>query len=251
MSTRQHITKTRNYRIYVQQYYEILELHKAKDDKRAFYEVYIRIIPELKNYINTRLQELVHNGHFPHNFYEVHDFIDDLFIAVYENFEDLKQEEDFYLFLFAQIDALLAQAAQEEIKHHESVVQLDLYAKTERDKLRERYTAQFDGDLIMKEELTDVSYDLNKQIFEPIIQDGGTQKLDERIDQEKLEKFTTNNIHEILKMIPLAHRNIATLFIHFHLDAPEIVRITKRSRLEVENSIDSIKHILRRDFFNV
>ena len=170
---------------------------------------------------------------------------------MYENFEDLKQEEDFYLFLFAQIDALLAQAAQEEIKHHESVVQLDLYAKTERDKLRERYTAQFDGDLIMKEELTDVSYDLNKQVFEPIIQDGGTQKLDERIDQEKLEKFTTNNIHEILKMIPLAHRNIATLFIHFHLDAPEIVRITKRSRLEVENSIDSIKHILRRDFFNM
>lgn len=251
MSDRQHFTRIKNYRIHVQHYYKTLEQHRSKNNKQAFYEVYLRIIPQLKNYINTRLQELIHAGHFPHNFYEVDDFIDDLFISVYNNFEAFKSEEDFYMFLFAEIDELLTTAQKQEAKHHESTEQLDLYAKTERDALRERFTAELDGDLIMREDLDDISYDLNIQALHPIAQEGIESDLIAQLDDEKRKKYTTSQIDNLLKKFPIEHRNIATLYIHFHLTPQEIVKVTKRPRVEIEKVLDTIKHTLRRDFFNM
>lgn len=251
MSNRQHFTKEKNYRVHVQYHYKTLELHRGKDDKRAFYEVFLRIIPQLRNYIRTRLQELVHSGGFPHNFYEVDDFVDDLFISVYENFQEFKNEEDFYMFLFAEIDILLDIAKKEEFKHHDEVEQLDLYTKKERDAMRERFTAELDGDLVMREELDDVSYALNNNAFAPLAQEGLETKINEHIDTEKKKKYTENQINELLKQFPQEHRNIATLYIHFHLTPQEIVKITKLPRVDVKKVLDSIKHTLQRDFFNM
>lgn len=251
MSTRQHFIKTKNYRIHVQHYYETLEQHRAKDNKQAFYEVYIRIIPQLRNYIKTRLQELVHQGHFPHNFYEVDDFVDDLFISVYENFKKFKSEEDFYMFLFDEVNSLLNAAQKQETKHHESTEQLDLYAKVERDALRERFTAELDGDLVMREELDDISYDLNLEALAPIAQEGTETKLNEHLDQATKKNYMTSQIDGLLEKFPIEHRNIATLYVHFHLTPQEIVRVTKQPRVQVEKVLNSIKHTLRRDFFNM
>ncbi len=251
MSHRPHIVKKKNYRVHVQQYYTILEQHHEQGDKKAFYALFSRIIPQLRNYIKTRLQELVHEGHFPHNFYEVDDFVDDLFIAVYENFKNLHNEEDFYMFLFSEIDTLLQEVQTREDKHHQSVENIEPYLRSERNSLRERFTAELDGDLIMKEELNDISYDLIFKYLQPIAGEANSTEIDDKIDREQRAKSRNASIDALLSKFPQEHRNVATLYIHFHLTAPEIVRVTKLPRIEVEHILDGIKHNLRRDFFNL
>lgn len=249
MSNRQHFTRIKNYRIHVQHYYETLEEHRSKDNKQAFYEVYLRIIPQLKNYINTRLQELVHAGHFPHNFYEVDDFVDDLFISVYDNFKAFKSEEDFYMFLFKEMDRLLKNVARTEEELHQPLENIEVYAKAERDKLREKMTAQLDGDLILKQELDDVSYASQQLDSKTLFEETTENTIVNTIDIDLTRSLSTGQVDAFIRNLPLGARNVATLYIHFHLTIPEIVSITNETRQNVDLVIDQVKNLLHTQLF--
>lgn len=243
MSNRQHFTRIKNYRIHVQHYYETLEQHRSKDNKQAFYEVYLRIIPQLKNYIKTRLQELVHAGHFPHNFYEVDDFVDDLFISVYDNFKEFKSEEDFYMFLFKEMDRLLKNVARTEEELHQPLENIEVYAKAERDQLREKMTAQLDGDLILKQELDDVSYASQHLASKTLSEETTEDTIVNTIDIDFTRSLSTRQIDTFIRNLPLVARNVATLYIHFHLTISEIMNITKETQHSIEMVIDQVSRL--------
>lgn len=251
MGTRKHIVRTKNYRIQVEQYYEQLVTYRLKNDKSTFYSTFVRIIPELRKYIKTRLQEMIHHGHFPHNFYEEDDFVDDLFISVYENFNILKSEEDFYMYLFSEMDFLLKKVERSEHKLHQPLENLEVYAKAERDKLREHITAQLDGDIVFKEELDDISYASEDNSYDTILEMPVENTIAAAIDKDLLHNLTSDQIDKMISGLPIEHRNIATLYIHFHLKLSEILTVTKKSREEVEEVIESIKNTLRSGLFNV
>lgn len=251
MSARKHIVRTKNYRVQVTQYYERLEGYKSSGNQSAFYNVFVSIIPELRKYIKTRLQEMLHQGHFPHNFYEEDDFVDDLFISVYENFDVLKSEEDFYMFLFSEMDRLLRNVERKEQNFHQPLEDIENYAKAERDKLREKMTAQLDGDVILKQELDDVSYASQQVDFKTIFDENTEKTVGDAIDKELTHSLTTKQVDELIKNLPQATRNIATLYIHFHLTVPEIIKVTQSTRQNVESIIDQIKSLIRVELFNV
>ncbi len=249
MGTRKHIVRTKNYRIQIGQYYEQLVTYRSKKDKSTFYIIFVRIIPELRNYIKTRLQEMIHKGHFPHNFYEENDFVDDLFISVYENFDTLKSEEDFYMYLFSEMDFLLKKVERSEHDLHKPLEDIEVYAKAERDKLRERITSELDGDIIFKEDLDDISYsnDAYNTVFELPMENTITSA----IDSDLTHSLTSKQIDAIIYGLPLGHRNIATLYIHFHLTFSEIMKVTEKSREEVGEVIEMVKRTLKSGLFNL
>ncbi|RMB64112.1 sigma-70 family RNA polymerase sigma factor [Dokdonia sinensis] len=251
MSDRKHILRTKNYRVQVTQYYKRLERYKSSGNKSAFYNVFVSIIPELRKYIKTRLQELLHQGHFPHNFYEEDDFVDDLFISVYEHFDTLESEEDFYMFLFSEMDRLLKKVERKEQDLHQPLEDIESYAKAERYRLREKMTAQLDGDIILKQELDDVSYASQQVDFKTVFEERSEKSVDAKIDKELTHSLTSKQVDELIKNLPQVARNIATLYIHFHLTIPEIIKVTQVSREEVRTIIDQIKKLIRTELFNV
>lgn len=249
MSTRRHIVRTKNYRVQVTQYYERLERYKSSGNQSAFYKVFVSIIPELRKYIKTRLQEMLHQGHFPHNFYQEDDFVDDLFISVYENFDVLKSEEDFYMFLFSEMDSLLKKVERKETDLHQPLEDIETYAKAERDKLREKMTAQLDGDIILKQELDDVSYASQQVDFKTVFEESTEEAVIASIDKELTHSLTSKQVDKLIKNLPQVARNVATLYIHFHLTVPEIIQVTQFERQEIDSIIKQIKSLLRTELF--
>lgn len=251
MATRKHIVRTKNYRIHVEQYYERLETYKSQSDQSAFYLTFVRIMPELRKYIKTRLQELIHKGHFPHNFYEENDFVDDLFISVYENFDNIKSEEDFYMFLFNEMDTLLKTVERTEHNLHQPLEDVETYAKAERDQLRERMTAQLDGDLILRQELDDISYASTGGDFKTVFEVASEKAVVDQLDNELTHTLTSTQVDEMIGNLPLFSRNIARLYIHFHLTVPEIMKVSQLTRQEVEEVILEIRQRISVELLNI
>lgn len=250
MSNRKHTIKTKNFRVQVEQYYERLERYKSEDDKKAFYATFVSIIPELRKYLGTRLRAMIHQGHFPHNFYEEDDFVDDLFISVYKNFDSLESEEDFYMFLFSEMDAILKRVERKEHSLHQPLEDIETYAKAERDRLREKVTAQLDGDLILKQELDDISYAQNESSFTTIFEEEFEKSLEDHLDREHTHSLSPEQVSQLILMLPQLDRNIATLYIHFHLTIPEIVKVTKLTHKEVSATVRKVKSLIQKEIFN-
>lgn len=251
MSSRKHIIRTKNFRIHVEHYYERLEKYKSENDQRAFYATFVSIIPELRKYLGTRLAAMIHQGHFPHNFYKEDDFVDDLFISIYENFESLESEEDFYMYLFSEMDAILKTVERKEHNLHQPLEDIETYAKVERDRLREKITAQLDGDLILQQELDDISYAQNESAYTTIFEEDSMKMIEDHLDRNHTHSLSSEQVDQLILKLPQSVRNIATLYIHFHLNIPEIVKVTQLSHKEVTSIINEIKSLIQKELLNI
>lgn len=251
MESRKHIIRTKSYRIQVQRNYRKLEILKSQDNMRAFYSLFVSAIPELGKYVETRLKEMEVEGVIHSNFYKKDDFIDDLFITTYNFFDSIKSEDQFYTFLFKALNTLIENVRVKEAKLHESHEDIEVYAKGERDKMREKMATQLDGDIILEEELDDVSYTPHRHEVKTIFEVTSQNDLIESIDNELTHLLTIDEVNDLISGLPQSQKNIATLYIDFHLTIPEIMDITKSSLEQVHNVINTVKDSLKAGLFNL
>jgi hypothetical protein len=149
MEIRKYIINARSYRIEAQRNYRKLGILKAQDNSRAFYALFVSNMPQLSMYINTGLNKMEDEGVLLSNFYKVNDFIDELFLKVYDKFDSVKTDDEFYVFIFLELNELLKNAAQAETLLHKPLENIELYAQAESDKMKEKMAAQLDGDIIL------------------------------------------------------------------------------------------------------
>lgn len=251
MESIKNILKTKRYRLYIQGNFERLEVLRSEDDFKGFYAAFLETVPELRSYLNSLLKSLEKEGKLLPHFYEVNDFIDELFIIVYDSFKIFKDEDDFYIFLFVQLDLLIDRATLKEKEQHESMENLSDYEKLERDKMIEKMAAQLDGDIVLKEELDDISYHKGIDEHLTVFEVETEQQLDQKIDDEKIHYLSSKQVDELLKDLPSLHKNIAALYIHFHLTLPEIVQVTKESNKTVKDIIEKVKDSLKQNLLNI
>ncbi|AUC80260.1 hypothetical protein CW736_13130 [Nonlabens sp. MB-3u-79] len=250
MKARKRILRIKSYRILVQRNYKKLELLKLRDDAKAFYALFLNSIPEMGRYINAQLREMEHSGILLSNFYKVDDFIDDLFIATYHAFDEIKTDDEFYIFLFKELNLLLEKAKEKEHSIHESLENIDDYAKAERDRMREKMATQLDGDIILEEELDDISYATHKENFKTIFEVESAHNIEEHLDKGRTQTWTSQQANEMINSLPASYRNIASLYIHFHLNIPEIIEVTRQSSQQVHQAINAIKEYFKTYLFN-
>jgi hypothetical protein len=248
MEIRKHIVRTIGYRVAVERNYRKLEILKAQDSTRAFYALFVSAIPELSKYVEMRLKEMEIQGKILSNFYKKEDFIDELFIAIYSFFGSIKSEDQFYIFLFKALNTLMENVRAKENNLNESLEDIEIYAKSERDKTREKLASQLDGDMILEEELEDISYAPYKDDIKTIFELESEKEMVENIDSQLIHLLTSKEVDEFIDSLPQSHSNIATLYMFFHLTIPEIVPITKDSRNQVRRVIKNVKEELKNNF---
>lgn len=221
-----------------------LILLKKQGERGVFNQELLKILPEVKKFINRKLDAAVHKGHFPKSKYRAEDFIDQLFIEVYDNIEDLESENDFYLWLFKKTNEMLDATIDKEEFEDEFFKNIDEYSEAEWKQMAEKWSAEADGDLIMREELEDVSYHKSKQTLQQLFVEDNEKALIEKLDRELSEEDINRFTDLILNNFPQPMHTVFELFTRQKFTLEEISEIMERNLDDVEKLLKEAREIL-------
>lgn len=223
------IYKQANYRSLVQKTYHKLELLKKKDERKAFNELILEILPELRKYINKRINIARMNHQIPKNKYMADDFIDQLFVEIYDDFDEIQNETTFYVWLFKKTNKILDTIIKEEERADEFLTNIDAYSKQEWDLMEEKFSAEADGDLVMLEDFKDIQNSKKEDALQPLLFEDSERdilnNLDNSLSQERIQK----HIGLVLHHLPVSLRDVFELYTTHGLTLEEISDVKKIS----------------------
>lgn len=223
---------------------------KKEGDLTSFNNQLLKILPEVKKYINGRLNTAIKKGHFSKNKYKADDIIDQLFIEVFDHIEDVKNKKDFYLWLFKKTNDLLEDIIVEEEFDELFFKNIDEYTKPEWDEMEENFSTDGDGDLLMIEELDDISYNHNDYTLNHVFIEDDEKGLVEKLDKELSEERIRNQIEMVLHNLPLAMRTVFDLSTKQQFTLKEIAKIKNTTIKEVQQLLDNARRSLKISFTN-
>ncbi|WGK64007.1 hypothetical protein [Croceiramulus getboli] len=241
----------KNYRLYVEQYYQQLYRYRSDEQRDQFLAMLIALLPELEGYVKLRLDQAVHAGNFPHNKYKPQDVTDDLYLILYASFDEIDNEDEFYLWLFEKTNQVIEELIANEAEYAARFESLDRYSNAEWRGLKERFTSEFDGDLIMKEDLTDVSYKIPKLQWSHFLT--GTdkeQEWDQKIDALLQQEQADQELDRLLERLSFRVREIVQLHHKYLFSVAEIARLKNESKGDVEQALEEAKRIIQVSLFN-
>lgn len=237
-------------RITIKQTLSELIKFKKDENKVAFNKLLLDVIPDIRPYIIKRIKTAIQKNHFPKNKYVPNDFIDQLFIETYDHIENITNEDEFYVWLYKKTNELLDDAITEEEFDDLFFQNIDDYSKQEWDQMEEKFTAESDGDLIMKEELTDISYHQNPYTIKDVFIENNEgeliKKIDETLHQDQIDK----HVQFVLHNLPLQTRNVYELFTKHHLTLTEIAEVRGLSIPDAKQLLDNARKLLKASVFN-
>ncbi len=222
---------------------ELLSL-KNQGDRGAFNEHLLKMLPEVEKFINRRLDAAIHKGHFPKSKYKAEDFVDQLFIEVYGSIGDVKNENDFYIWLFKKTNELLDKTIAKEELEDSLFKNIDEYSSAEWKQMSEKFSAEADGDLIMREDLEDVSYHKSKQSLKHIFIEDNEKALIEKLDRDLSEEDVNRFTDLVLQNFPQPMHTVFELFTKQNFTLFQISEIMQRSVDEVEELLKEARAIL-------
>jgi hypothetical protein len=161
-NTVSYLQQQKELRISVSKKFSDLVQLKFERNQKKFNQLLLKILPEVKKHIKQRLDAAIHNGHFSKGKYRAEDFIDQLFIEVYDSIGEVNNKNEFYIWLFKKTKELLDNIIVEEEFDDFYFVDINDYSKPERDEMVEKFSIEADGNFVMKEDLDDPSYQNSK-----------------------------------------------------------------------------------------
>ncbi|MDB9720466.1 sigma-70 family RNA polymerase sigma factor [Winogradskyella sp.] len=237
-------------RLRVEQAFKDLIAFKKEENRVSFNTQLLNILPEVKKYINGRLNVAIKKGHFSKNKYKADDVIDQLFIEIYKHIDEVNKSEDFYLWLFKKTNELLEDIIVIEEFDDFFFKNIDAYSKSERDEMIENYSTDGDGDLVMIEALDDSSYNHNDYTLNHVFIEDDEKELTDKIDKSLSEDAINRHINMVLHNLPIAMHNVFDLFTNQQFSIEEIAEIRNSSITEVEKLLTDAKKALQLSLFN-
>ena len=238
------------FRLFVTKSFPDLIKLKKEGEKKSFNELVLKIIPELRKYINGRLNSAIKKGHFSKGKYKSDDFIDQLFIDIYDNIDEVEHEKDFYHWLFIKTNLLLEDTIIEEEFDDLFFRNIDDYSKPEWVEMQEKYSTDGDGDLLMIEELDDMSYNHNDYTLNHVFIEDKEKAMIEEIDEHLSKEQLQHHIAMVLHNLPPAMRQVFELFTKEELALEEIAQIRNNTLEEVNQLLKDAKKALQVSLFN-
>ncbi len=222
-----------------------LEELKKEQNRASFNEHLLKVLPRVEKYLENRLNREVANHKLDKGKYKKEDFIDQLFLLVYDNLDEVLTAEELHTWLFKKADELLEDALIEEEFDSLFFDNIDDYAKIEWDEMEEKFTTDGDGDLIMFDELEDISYRkkdyILKNIFLEDNQDENMAKLDKEIRASEIQK----HINMVLFKLPRPVQTVYELFTVHQFNIPEIAKIQNRTEVEINALLNAARKGLK------
>ncbi|TYB72566.1 sigma-70 family RNA polymerase sigma factor [Bizionia gelidisalsuginis] len=223
---------------------------KKEGDKIHFNQHLLKIMPELKIYIKGRLDAAINKGGFPKGMYKADDFIDQLFIEIYDHIETITDDKDFYLWLFKKTNALLEDVIIEEEFDDFFFKNIDDYSKPEWDAMEENFSTDGGGDLVMIEELNDSSYNKNDYTLNHVFIEDNLKALTNTIDKDLNEEALSRHIQLVLHNLSLPMQTVFELSTKQHLSLQDIAEIRNVTVEEVDKILSNVRKALELSLLN-
>jgi DNA-directed RNA polymerase specialized sigma24 family protein len=240
----------KEFHIFVASTFSDLEKFRKKGDKSEFNELLLKDLPQIKRYIAKRLNIALSKGNLPRGKYKTDDFLDQLFIEAFDHFEEVKNKEDLYLWLFKKADEILEDTIVDEEFDELFLKNIDDFSKPEWDEMEEKFSTDGDGDLVMMEDLDDISYRKNDYILNHVFVEDDNDEIIKKLDSEWGPDGLRKHTEMVLYHLPLPMRTVYELATEFHFDIEEIAKIRNHTKEEVRQLLESARKILETSFVN-
>lgn len=224
---------------------------KTTRDELRFKKLMNKMLPALRNYIARRLNLAHSTGLIDKYGIVAEEVIDAVYLTLYDRIEQSRRHtSDLETWVFQIVDEVFNQQLNEKAFENENLVYLQRIEDLELSGLEEKYTADAEGELIMDEELDDVSY--QQKLYHPadFIQD--TETLDsiesELSEYDKIKMH--DEIQRLLISLPEEDRTIFDLFWIVGLSMKQIARIKNTTVPQVEDTLKRVGAHIRNKISN-
>jgi len=211
----------------------------------SFEKKTLSVVHLLHPYVKQRLKIGENLGILPKNMFRANGIIDEVILSIYENGTNKKIEISELRLLMFELSNKKLQSLFEDEKWHKRSISTKILLDEELKQLEENFTVDGDYDLIMNEELDDISYHQNDHELHLLASDGSQENALDLLDIEDtsvFEKKENKNIfNRMYKMLPLQTSNVVDLYLLGKLNIQEISHILNVDILEVKRIIDFVK----------
>ncbi len=209
----------------------------------------LSVVPHLHPYVKHRIYIAESTGILPRNMYCSNGIIDDAIVKLYneEQLDIAMNKLSLELKLFRIADHLMDELYISE-GWHQQCISTTYFLREELNRLEENYTSEADNELIMNEELNDISYHQNsedKQLFIYDDADSIILKLIEAEDPSENKKQRL--LGKFYSWLPLETSKIIDLFVFGKLNFEEIARIKDITAQEVKETIINVRKSFRKN----
>lgn len=224
---------------------EELKALKASGEQKAFNEKLMQVLPEVKRYITRSLRLALAKGDISHNKYRPDDFFDQLFIEVYENLDEVSRKEEFHPWLFSLAEKLLDNMELEEIFEATNYDNIDDYYRAEMESLEEAFSTDGDGDLVMMEELDDLSYRNHHYLLKNIFLDDAHEDLMALTETEPGREIVAESIKTLMYSMPPDTRSVFELATEQLFSLEEISMIKNLPKKVISDMIANARRLMK------
>ena len=208
---------------------------------REFYQKVESMLPEVENFISSSLLASENQGLIDRSYYDPTGILDEVQLLVFNEYTEDTPDIALKYTLYKQALTKIEQLIRDEVNTPNEPSTVGIL-KEELDALDERFTMDADGDLIMQEDLDDISYKQERNWLEPIYLD---ETLIEQIvsrfglrDKFTLAKEKRIHLGVLYSSIPVISRSVVELFVYGKQEGSDISKI-----LDVEEA--SVKRVLK------
>ncbi|TLP74264.1 sigma-70 family RNA polymerase sigma factor [Maribacter sp. ACAM166] len=240
----------KEYHIFVANTFSDLKKLREKGDKTLFNELLLKTLPHVKRYIAKRFYSALSKGNLPQGKYKTKDFLDQLFIEVFDNFMEVKTKKDLYPWLFKIADEVLDDTIADEEFDNYFLKNIDDYSKPEWDEMEEKYSIDGGDELVMIEELDDISYPKNDYVLNHVFVDNDTSDLIAQLDEVLGPEGIKKHIEMVLYHLPLTMQTVFGLATEYYFDIEEIAKIRDLTIQEVKELFEQASKSLEIRFLN-
>ena len=209
----------------------------------------LTIVHLLHPYAKQRIRVGEKLGYFPRNMYKSSEIIDEVVLEIYEKgVHKSKDADELRIIMFGLLNSKMTSLYKSEEWHKESF-STKLILEEELRKMEENFTSDAGNDLIMNEDLDDISYHQNNGGPKDLPYDESEEGVKTFLGLDQIEKYQENNdrndLRKVYYKLPVNTSNIVDLYILGKLSFHEIGTILKMEVSEVKEIVNSVRETIK------
>lgn len=215
-----------------------LNTHKQKNDFKAFYNRIEAFIPEVREFISNSLKAAENEGKLDRGYYDPEGILDEVYLTIFSEFDP---EWDEKMLRYYLLKKAVDQLDEKEVLQASSpdLVNTGDLLKEELDRLKEDFTTDGDGDLILNTELDDISYKQERRHRTDIY-------LDREIEMLISEKLKLDSAFQLSSQRRASFGYLFSTIPHFSKTVFELYAFAHQSPAEISLILDIEEHKVNR-----
>ncbi len=224
------------------------EIGKQHED---FGNKVLAAVPHVQGYVKHRLYTAETSGIIPRNMYKTFGIIDEAVVELYEDYKGkIDNDHDLKLKLFELVSNNLDELYKKE-EFHKDTVSISKILNSELELLKGDFEMDLDTDLLMPDELDDISYHQNDRIQPSILYADAEENIVKTLEiydsRKELNEENRVALNKIYNWLPFETSNILDLLVFGKLNYDEIAEIKNIDRVEVKNIISEVSKNFRKN----